>query len=92
MPTSWVGLKVDGGRWGLRGRRGSGRVSVNLGAMELREDGMEAKLDIRFPISMNMAEIFSRSKRRLSPWASEADPPAPWSPIMWTKTRLSSNP
>ena len=46
---------------------------MNLGAMELREDGMEAKLDIRFPISMNTAEIFSKVKDVFAPLGIEAE-------------------
>ena len=72
--ASKVGLEIDGRTLGIAGSDElSGALSVNLGAMELREDGMEAKLDIRFPISMNTAEIFSKVRDVFAPLGIEAE-------------------
>ena len=69
-----IGLKYDGVTLGINvSDEISGPLTVNLGAMELREDSISAKLDIRLPICGNSDETFEKVKAAFAEYGISAE-------------------
>ncbi len=69
-----VGLKYDGKALGIDvSDEISGMLTVNLGAMELTEDSINAKLDIRLPICANGDEVYEKVKAAFAEYGIKAE-------------------
>ncbi len=62
-----IGLETDGSALGIRCRdKESGALSVNVGVVEINERVARATIDIRYPVTADSEEIFSRIRKRAS--------------------------
>lgn len=58
--AKWIGLQTDGERLGIAAEDESGALTLNLGYFKTLENGIEAGIDIRYPIHSDKVMILSK--------------------------------
>ena len=62
-----VGLETDGASLGIKcSDRQSGELTVNVGIVDIGEQGARAQLDVRYPVTADSDEIYSKICERAS--------------------------
>ncbi len=58
--AKWIGLQTDGERIGIAAEDESGALTLNLGYFKTLADGIEAGVDIRYPIHSDKVMLLSK--------------------------------
>lgn len=58
--AKWIGLQTDGERLGIAAEDESGALTLNLGYFKTLADGIEAGVDIRYPIHSDKVMLLSK--------------------------------